>query len=274
PPGNPAIAASYLGKGVDALHLTFDFSLIFRRWSARSYYLAIRRWMSYIPRKGWPCFVLSNHDLHRSINRIGIGQNKNEKAKIAATLLLTIKGTPFVYYGEEIGMPNVKIDRKDIMDPLGKKYWPIYSGRDSARTPMRWTDEEYAGFSTSNPWLPVGDDFNENNVKVQEKDPESIYNVYKRLIKLKNENEILQKGTWTPFLKGQKGVLAYYRDFKKERILVALNFTAKSKSVYANNGSIWKVLFPPIVLKMTSFAEKRSWSLMRHWFFTGYRKRK
>jgi alpha-glucosidase len=243
PPGNPAIAASYLGKGEDALHLTFDFSLIFRRWSARSYYLAIRRWMNFIPKKGWPCFVLSNHDLHRSINRIGIGGNKNEKAKIAATLLLTMKGTPFIYYGEEIGIPNVKIDRKDIKDPLGKRYWPIYSGRDSARTPMRWTDGENAGFSTANPWLPVGDDFPENNVQVLEKDPESIFNVYKRLITLRNENEILQKGNWLPFLKGQKGVLAYYRDFKKERILVALNFTAKSKWIYANNGSIWKVLF-------------------------------
>ncbi len=118
--------------------------------------------------------------------------------------------------------------------------WLIYSGRDSARTPMRWTDDEHAGFSTANPWLPVGDDFNENNVKILEKDPESIFNIYRRLIKLKNE--ILQNGSWIPFLKGQKGLLAYYRDFKKERILVALNFTAKSKSVYANNGSIWKVL--------------------------------
>lgn len=243
PPGSPDVAASYLGKGDDALHLTFDFSLIFRRWNARSYYLAIRRWMNFIPKKGWPCFVFSNHDLHRSINRLGVGANKNEKAKITATLLLTMKGTPFIYYGEEIGMPNVKIDRKDIMDPLGKRYWPIYSGRDSARTPMRWTSEANAGFSKVRPWLPIGDDYEEVNVEQQKAEADSIFKVYKRLMKLRNENEILQKGKWVPVLKGQKGVLAYYRDFKKERILVALNFTAKTKNIYANNGSIWKVLF-------------------------------
>ena len=243
PPGNPAIAASYLGKGEDTLHLAFDFSLIFKRWSARSYYLAIRKWMQLIPKKGWPCFVLSNHDLHRSINRLGVGSNKIEKAKIAATLLLTMRGTPFIYYGEEIGMPNVKIERKEIMDPLGKRYWPIYSGRDSARTPMRWTNMENAGFSNAKPWLPIGNDLKKNNVYTQLEDPESILNVYKRLLALRKNNEILQKGKWVPVLKGQKGVLVYYRDLKKERIMVALNFTAKPKSIYANNGSIWKVLF-------------------------------
>ena len=154
-----------------------------------------------------------------------------------------MRGTPFIYYGEEIGMPNVKIERKEIMDPLGKRYWPIYSGRDSARTPMRWTNMENAGFSNAKPWLPIGNDLKKNNVYTQLEDPESILNVYKRLLALRKNNEILQKGKWVPVLKGQKGVLVYYRDLKKERIMVALNFTAKPKSIYANNGSIWKVLF-------------------------------
>lgn len=243
PPGNPSIAASYLGRGNDALHLTFDFSLIFRRWNARSYYLAIRKWLQVIPKKGWPCFVFSNHDLHRSINRFGTGANKEEKAKITATLLLTLKGTPFIYYGEEIGMHNVKIDRKDIMDPLGKRYWPFYSGRDSARTPMQWNPEDYAGFSNTKTWLPIDTNYQANNVLAQKDDPSSIFNVYKKLIGLRKEYEALKKGNWTPVSKGQNGVLSYYRDLKKERIKVALNFSNKSKIIQVSNSFEWKILF-------------------------------
>lgn len=136
PPGDSRAAASYLGNGRDGLHMAFDFSLIFKRWNVQTYFETINSWYDYLPDKGWPCHVLSNHDLRRSIGRLGVGNRKYSKAKILAVLLLTLKGAPVVYYGEEIGMKNARIRPKDHADAVSKRYWPIY-GRDQARTPMQ-----------------------------------------------------------------------------------------------------------------------------------------
>ncbi|MBU1011548.1 MAG: alpha-glucosidase, partial [Bacteroidetes bacterium] len=158
PPGDNKIVNDYLSNGEDALNLAFNFSLIFRYWSSKRYARYIREVESSIPEKAWPCHVLSNHDLLRSYNRFGMGMHKADKAKILAVLLLTLRGTPFIYYGEEIGMQNQKIKRKHISDPLGKKFWPLFSGRDKSRTPMQWTNEENGGFTKGTPWLPLNRD--------------------------------------------------------------------------------------------------------------------
>jgi alpha-glucosidase len=242
PPGNPKLAASYLGDGDNALHLAFNFALFFRHWNASSYFKAINKWMKYIPKKGWPCFVFSNHDLNRSINRIGTGLYKIEKAKVLATLLLTIKGTPFVYYGEEIGMPNIKVDRSQIKDPVGKKFWPFYSGRDGSRSPMRWNNYLFGGFSQTQPWLPVGSEIETINVKSQKNDQHSIYNVYKTLIKVRNQHKALQMGSWKPIIKGKSGILAYYRIHENEQILIILNFSGRARTVKFSIGPS-KILF-------------------------------
>jgi alpha-glucosidase len=235
PPGSPEKAASYLGDGMNQLHMAFDFSLIFRRWNAKSYYEAIENWYNQIPEKGWLSFVLSNHDLFRSKNRLGVGNNKEEKAKIMAIILLTLKGTPFVYYGEELGMENVKLTKNQIVDPLGKKYWPLFAGRDMARSPMQWTDERYAGFSTNEPWLPVHKNFREINLKKLETDSDSILNLFKNLIALRKEYPSLSMGDWKPIIKGENGLISYYRIYKNRKIQVILNFTGQKK-VY-NNGT-------------------------------------
>ena len=242
PPGNPKVAASYLGNGKNQLHMAFDFSLIFKGWNAGQYYSAIQAWYDHIPKRGWPSFVLSNHDLFRSKNRLGVGRNKEDKAKIVAIILLTMKGTPFIYYGEELGMENIKLNKSQIVDPLGKKYWPVFAGRDVARSPMQWTSDRYAGFSTQEPWLPVHKNFETINFEKLESDPYSILNLYKKLIVLRREYPSLSMGDWKPIIKGENGILSYYRIYKNRKIQIILNFSGQKRKYKNGKEVFWKVL--------------------------------
>lgn len=231
PPGNSQLAASYLGDGTNSLHLAFDFSLAFKRWNAKIYEQTIQNWMFAIPEKGWPCSVVSNHDLHRSYNRRYFRFFKESKARLEAILLLTLKGTPFIYYGQEIGMVNGRIPRKLIQDPLGKRFWPFYSGRDKARTPMQWDNSKYAGFSDAMPWLPVNPDYTIKNVEFQWQQPNSMLLLYQQLITLRRKHTALSMGEFRWIPTGVSGILAYERIYEKQRILVFLNFTPFSKSL-------------------------------------------
>ena len=224
PPGDPALAADYLGKGDDSIHLAFDFSLIFQPWNARKFSNCLENWYRQIPEKGWACNVLSNHDLFRSNSRFGRSRNYIAKSKIMAMFLLTARGTPFIYYGEEIGMTNGKIKRNQVVDPLGKKFWPFFKGRDRARTPMQWNDRINAGFSESKPWLPVNQNYKHINVEAELKDPGSVLSLYKKLILLHNNSEVLQKGDFIPVIKGNKGILAFSRRYSGKELFILLNF--------------------------------------------------
>ncbi len=244
PPGNPELAASYLGKINDGLHLTFNFALFFRFWNAKAYYKAIKKWISCVEkRNGWPCFVFSNHDLQRSINRFGTGTDKEQKAKVLAALLLTLKGTPFIYYGEEIGMQNTRFEKDEILDPLGKKLWPFYMGRDGARTPMRWNNTKYAGFSEVIPWLSIGQDLEKINLENQANSHGSIFHIYRRIIQLRKEYDSLRMGDWKPLIKGKNEIIAYFRNYRDQKLLVLLNFSGKEKSVDLFFHESMKVIF-------------------------------
>ncbi|MBN2080099.1 MAG: alpha-glucosidase [Spirochaetes bacterium] len=242
PPGNPALSARFLGDGTDGLHLAFDFSLIYRPWSARRYYRCLRRWERAIPPGGWPCHVLSNHDQRRGISRFGGGRGGEMRAKVAAALLLTARGTPFIYYGEEIGMKNQSIARCRVHDPLGKRYWPLFPGRDPARTPMQWTPGKNAGFTTGPAWLPVGVDYPKVNVEVQSRDRYSLLSFYRSLLSVRNATPALHRGDWSPVVKGHRGVLAYYRTHGKETVFVALNFSDRPRRLHLRHRGQWKVL--------------------------------
>jgi len=242
PPGNARASAAYLRNGNDGLHLAFDFSLLFSKWNARSYYFNIKRWLNLIPEDGWPCHVLSNHDLHRSFNRSGLFSEPEKKAKVAAVLMLTLLGTPFVYYGEEIGMENTPVPRRKISDPLGKKYWPLYSGRDQARRPMLWNNNPHAGFSTKEPWLPINNNYREKSVETQSKDEKSIYSLYKALMEIRQSKPALSEGNIRFVEKGLLGILAYTRIFENQTILVALNFSSRKKKMSLPKHSRWKIL--------------------------------
>ena len=243
PPGNPALAASFLGNGNNELHLTFDFSIIYRIWSARSFYNVIKKWYKSIPIGAWPCNVLSNHDQPRGRSRYMGGVNSENRARVAAVFLLTIKGTPFLYYGEELGMKNARLGRNDIVDPLGKRYWPVYRGRDCARTPMLWNTRQNAGFSTAKPWLPVDSDYKKNNVRSQAGDRYSILNLYRSLLHLRRKHKALSTGDFIPVIKGMNGVVAYFRVYDREKFFVALNFSVNEKKIHAGESGQWKVMF-------------------------------
>jgi alpha-glucosidase len=242
PPGDPAMSARFLGDGKSELHLAFDFSLMYRLWNAHRFYRCIRRWLKSVPENAWPCHVLSNHDQPRAISRYGSGKEGRKRAKVAAALLLTLRGTPFIYYGEEIGMKNTGISRSDIRDPLGKRFWFLFLGRDPARTPMQWSPEHNAEFTTGLAWLPVSVDFSSINVEAQSADRYSLLNFYKTLIALRKQKKALYEGDWIPVLKGRNGVLGYYRRYKNEKIFIVLNFTAREKRIHIHDRGQWKVL--------------------------------
>lgn len=235
PPGDSKLVASYLGNGKDSLNMVFDFTIFFKKWDAKKYFSSITNLYNEMPPKGWPCFVLSNHDLSRSINRFG--KNKEEKAKLVASMQLTLRGTPFIYYGEEIGMTNVKLKKSELIDPLGKKFWPIYKGRDRSRTPMQWSNSINAGFSYKKPWLPVNENYTSVNVDDQMENPESIFNHYRSLIKLRKNHLALLKGKWIKYIDGEDQLIGYFRSYKEEHLLILLNFSNRVKTVYLPNGN-------------------------------------
>ena len=242
PPGNPELSASFLGDGNNELHLAFDFSIMYRLWNAKRFYNYIKRWYKAIPEKGWPCHVLSNHDQPRGRSRFMGGADSEKRARLAAVFLLTVKGTPFLYYGEELGMKNTQISRREIVDPLGKRYWPIYRGRDSARTPMLWNSREHGGFTKGRPWLPVDSDYKRLNVRYQMNDKYSILNHYKELVALRKKFKALYEGEFIPKINGFNNIIAYFRIHEDEMFFVVLNFSSKEKKINVGERAQWKVM--------------------------------
>ena len=177
---------------------------------------------------GWPVFVISNHDIVRSYVRYGDGQHNDAMAKVLAGLYLTLRGTPIMYYGEEIGMTNNDPTRKeDVKDPIGRRGWPEEKGRDGERTPMQWNTNVNAGFSTVKPWLPVPPSYKTHNVETELKDPNSILSFYKQVLKLRHENRALLDGDYIPLNQDDPNVMSYLRKYKNEAVLVVLNMSSE-----------------------------------------------
>jgi len=191
-------AASYLGEEADGLPLAFNFAFARSPWSAPAFQREVERWESLLPPGGWPTYFLSNHDVVRHASRYGAGHWTDARARVAAALLLTLRGTPFLYYGEEIGMRQVRIPKEEIQDPPGRRFWPLYRGRDGCRTPMQWDGTAHAGFTTGIPWLRLGPDYQGRNVAAQRDDPGSLFTFYRRLIWLRKETPALLHGAYRP----------------------------------------------------------------------------
>ena len=224
PPGNPKLATSYYGDKSDELHLAFNFAFLYCKWDAEKFREAIWALEKELKPEDWPNYTLSNHDQIRHIKRYEKGKETIKRMKIAAMLLLTLRGTPFLYYGEEIGMEDQAVPKNQIQDPLGKMYWPIFNGRDKSRLPMCWDDSLNAGFSEGKPWLPMNRNYKKVNVKAQSLDPNSLLNTYKELLKIRRESDILRKGDLRLLEDPYETVLAYFRIYKKKKLLVLLNF--------------------------------------------------
>jgi alpha-glucosidase len=161
---------------------------------------------------GWPTWVISNHDIERSYNRYGDGAHNDDIAKLMAALYLTLRGTPIMYYGEELGMENNDPKRKeDVKDPKGRTGWPADKGRDGERTPMQWNDAENAGFSTHEPWLPVPPGYKTHNVAAESKDPNSVLEFYRKVLALRHTNSVLLEGNYSALNEDDPNVLSYLR---------------------------------------------------------------
>jgi len=186
---------------------------------------------------GQPEYFFSNHDQRRQWDRYGDGVHNDQIARLLAALLLTTRGTPQMYYGEEIGMRTTDPARiEDVHDPIGKLGWPKEKGRDGERTPMQWTPTAPGyGFTTSDhPWLPIPPSASTYNVETQKKDPNSIFSAYKTLLALRQSEPALRDGDYTAVDQTNPYVFSFLRRAKESTILVSLNMSAEPRTVSLN----------------------------------------
>jgi len=229
---DPAIVANYYGNDNDELHMNFYFALAQCRWKAGAFRRTVEKWEKSLPKTAWPAYTFSNHDIMRAISHYGHKGQENQRAKLLAMLLLTLRGTPFIYYGEEIGMKEAKLKRSEIKDPVGLKWYPLYQGRDRCRTPMQWTAGRNAGFTEAEPWLPVGPEVDQRNVATQNQDPASLINFYRQMLNLRRSNPALQSGSYSSVVEGVPAECYFFkRELDGKRFLVALNFSRKKRQV-------------------------------------------
>jgi alpha-glucosidase len=212
----------YYGAESGGLHLPFNFQLLLVDWSASRVARAVSRYEALLPENAWPNWVLGNHDRPRIATRVG-----GEQARVAAMLLLTLRGTPTLYYGDELGMANVAIPGDQQQDPA--RFAPEGT-RDPERTPMRWEPTDSGGFTTATPWLPMGADVATTNVTVERADPHSMLTLYRALLDLRRSEPALVTGSWRQ-LPAPRGVFAYARGSGRDALIVALNFTSRAATV-------------------------------------------
>jgi alpha-glucosidase len=191
-------------------------------WKPNDIAALIQAYESALPAGAWPNWVLGNHDRSRLASRVGSAQ-----ARVAAMLLLTLRGTPTIYQSEEIGMSDVPISHDRVQDPWEMNVPGLGLGRDPVRTPMLWDGGTNAGFSGGPPWLPVSPDFRDQNVELQAKDPCSMLALYRALLALRRRELALSVGDYEP-VDVTESVLAYERRYNNQRLLVVLNLTAET----------------------------------------------
>lgn len=211
---------TYYGVDNRGAHLPFNFQLLALPWDARQIAAAIDLYEGALPAMGWPNWVLSNHDKPRIASRVGIQQ-----ARVAAMMLLTLRGTPTIYYGDEIGMRDVAIPFEEVQDPQGLNMPDKNLSRDPARTPMQWDNSEHAGFTEAKPWLRLAKTFNRVNVRTEKEDPYSMLSLYWRLINLRKQEPALAEGSYTPVHADQQMIVFARQLEGHASFLVILNLT-------------------------------------------------
>jgi alpha-glucosidase len=227
---------SYYGKDLRGAQLPFNFQLLLTAWEARKIARLIEEYEVLLPKGGWPNWVLGNHDNRRIATRVGVAQ-----ARVAAMLLLTLRGTPTMYYGDELGMRDVPIPPELVQDPSEKNVPGGGVGRDPERTPMRWSAGRNGDFTAGVPWLPLGDDVAEVNVSAQRARPTSMLALYRALIDLRRNEPALAVGTYLP-VEAEGSVLAYRRRHRRRDLLIALNLSAQPARLPAPASSGGRIL--------------------------------
>lgn len=238
--GDARSVRRYCGEAADGLHLVFLFQTLGARFSARSIQALVEAIERAFPEPFQPTYVFGNHDRPRFMHRMGAD---HEKAKLMATLQMTVRGVPFVYYGEEIGMVNHDIPLHEGLDPVAARFsfvpqrlawWlrrhGILMNRDECRTPMQWNASPTAGFTTGTPWLPVHPRRANANVAAQEHDPASLLSCYRALLALRREVPALQAGDLT-WIDAPRDVVAYRRRLGSSVADVYLSFASRPVAV-------------------------------------------
>lgn len=222
-----------------------------RKMDLRNLKKILTRWQKGLQDIAWNSLYWENHDQPRSVSRFGNDSDEYREisAKMLATCIHMMQGTPYVYQGEELGMTNCpfntldnfrdlesinafhelteqgKMTEKDMMAAIG------YKGRDNARTPMQWDDSAYAGFSTANPWIMVNPNYTKINAKDQVNREDSVFKYYQKLIKLRHESELIVYGTYDLILDDDKDIYAYIRTLGDEKLIVYCNFSENTREV-------------------------------------------
>ena len=218
---------AYYGVEATGVHLPFNFQLLDTPWDARALAEVIAAYDAALPPGGWPNWVIGSHDAPRIAARLGEAQ-----ARIAAMLLLTLRGTPTLYQGDELGIGKVNIPPERLRDPRELREPGLGLGRDWSRTPMPWDGSPNAGFSSAEPWLPLNDDWPARNVEAQERDGASMLNLYRKLLRLRRAHPALAIGEIELIEAGEE-VLSYRRKHGDERISVALNLGGQTRPLPA-----------------------------------------
>lgn len=213
------------------VHLPFNFQLFEAPWDAGVLARIITEYEAALPPGGWPNWVLGSHDAPRIAGRLGEAQ-----ARVAAMMLLTLRGTPTLYQGDELGIGRVTIPPDRIRDPQDLRQPGLGLGRDGARTPMPWDASAHAGFSTVEPWLPLNEDWRTRNVAAQEHSEQSMLNLYRRLLALRRRHAALSIGGFA-LLPSEPEVLQYERRHGSERLLVALNLDTQARRIHVPAGT-------------------------------------
>lgn len=215
----------YYGVNLSGVHVPFNFQLLLAKWHARDIARIISQYEAALPKGGWPNWVLGNHDRPRIVSRVG-----SKQARVAAMLLLTLRGTPTLYYGDEIGMHDVEIPPEKVQDPFEKNVPGRGLGRDPQRTPMQWSAAKNAGFTAGKPWLPIAEDYAQNNVEAERDDPFSILSLYMQLINVRRGEPALEVGELER-IDTAGDLLTYIRRDGESAFLVALNFGSEPQVI-------------------------------------------
>lgn len=243
-PGRMTVGELFDGTIEDAAaytedrHLTFDWALVGLPWSAAAFAAAIRRREAAFGQDRWPANVLSNHDQPRHASRYDAdppddGRLGDARAKLLACLLVTLRGTPFLYYGEELAMRSLDIPNEVAFDPPARRSSAQFSwwNRDQARGPMAWRPGPGGGFTTGEPWLPLPPDVDRRNVRVQAAAPDSILSTYRAVLRLRRDSAVLRHGTQELVDVGDPDVLAYRRVAGDRAAIILMNFASRPASV-------------------------------------------
>lgn len=229
---NDRLARWYGTPEQPQVHLPFNFQLVENDWSAATLRRTIAAYEASLPTFGWPNWVLGSHDAPRIAARIGEAQ-----ARVAAMLLLALRGTPTLYQGDEVGIGEVTIPPERMRDPQHLRQPELDIGRDRSRTPMPWSDAPFAGFSSVEPWLPLNDDWPVRNVAAQKQDGGSLLRFYRELLRLRREQPALSIGAFA-LTDAEEDVLSFVRSEGDAKLLVVLNLGQQTRRFVLPRGTI------------------------------------